>query len=79
MLIYLGFYQTEEMDWFLSCCPDGFVEYKFSTNGRENYPAERRFPVKRQKTDAIPILPVIVTSVDVHWLPGTNRKTIFEV
>lgn len=41
------------------------------------YPTERFAIVKQQKIDDDPILPLMDHGVDVQWLPGMTRKTIF--
>lgn len=48
--------------------PDEFIAYDFATGALPGYPAERLAPVKQEKTDTGPIMPILAPVVVVHQL-----------
>lgn len=40
----------------------------------QGYPAERIAPVKRQKIDEGPVLPVMAPAIDVNWFPVKRER-----
>lgn len=78
-LAVLLFYRTLEIDWFLSKSPDDFFAFDFPIGNMSDYLAGSLPPVKWQKTDDDPILPVPAPAGDIQCLPGTTCKTNFKV
>lgn len=65
VLVSLAFYCVTEIDWSSSGSSDDFLSYDSAKNIMHDYPAERIAPVKRQKIDDDPVVPVLAPTVDV--------------
>lgn len=76
VLTALAFHRVTQTDWFSSSGPDGFISCDFFTSTVQGYPAERAPPVKRQKVDDGPVMPVMAPAIHVNWISGVARKTI---
>lgn len=68
-----------EVDWASPGGPEKFPANKFSTRTVHDYLPERHAPLKRQKLDECPAVPMFEPAVDLKQLPGVTRNTISDV
>lgn len=68
LLPALTFHWMTENDWSSWRDSDYLFAYDVDADTVHGYPSEKRVPVKRQKFDQGPVLPVLVPVVDTIWL-----------
>lgn len=68
-----------EIDWSSSGISDDFVSYEVRTGTVQGYLDEKTEPVKLQKVDAGPVVPVMVRFIYLGRLRGVASKMISEV
>lgn len=79
ILVSSALRRVTEIHWASFDCSDDFISNYFASGTVRGYRAGKIAPQKRQKVDNVFVVPVMVSGMDVHCLPGVNRKTIFEV
>lgn len=79
VLVALPICRVAQVDWSSSGRSDDHFAYDIATGTVQDHPAEKIPPVKRQKIDDRPFVPVMAPAVDVDDLPGVSRKTVSEV
>lgn len=73
VLVAFAFYCVTQNDWSSSVGFHDFVFYKFSTGTVHGFPTERVAPVKLQKVNKGPVVPVNAPSININRLPGVNK------
>lgn len=73
------FYGTKQNYRTLSGGLHDFAAYNIFTGDACSYHGKRLAPLKREKIDDGPLLPLIAPAVRVQYLPVTTRKKLFHV
>lgn len=79
VLLALAFHGATGIDWSSSGGSDDFIANDFATRTVHVKHEEKIAPVKLQKVNDAPVMPIMVTAIDVSWLLRVERKTIQKV
>lgn len=79
VLTALLLYLLTKVYWSSSGGPDELHAYDFNLSTVHGFPAKSYTPVKRQKVDESPVVPVMSPYIDVNWLFAVICKKISNV